>query len=158
MELCLFKLNQADYGIPMSSVREVLSRPRLSPVPLAPATLRGMTHFRGEVLPVFSLDSLFNSSQTPPVTPVQDHSRVLVLTHSGQLLGLHVDQVDELSLPPGQSGDFWTQDSSELLGPLIPHLARHFQPLHIPGLFHTLQHSLSSIRLSFFQPTNPTPA
>ena len=104
MEYCLFHLSRQTYAVPLSYVREVLIRPVVTPVPLAPPLLKGMTGFRGEVLPVFTIDTLLHSGDALPSDT--ERSRVLVLSHNETFFGILVDQVsraefsqDEMPIP-----------------------------------------------------------
>ena len=107
MEYCLFQLNHRTYAIPLAHVREVLIRPLVTKIPLAPGLLAGMTGFRGEVLPVFSIDMLFHPESTPASNGAR--SRVLVLSHGEAFYGIFVDQVGRFDfsgedLPPTDAG------------------------------------------------------
>jgi chemotaxis signal transduction protein len=145
MELCLFRIDQQEYAVPMTSVREVLNRPRISPIPLAPETLSGMTHFRGEVVPVFAVDHLLDSTLAP-LSRGQERSRVLVVTQASQVLGIQVDQVDEKRFEDKNTAIFSSSHAALLENP-VTFQNRVFRPVSLPQLFHSLQQTLSSITL-----------
>jgi chemotaxis signal transduction protein len=140
MEICLFRIDQQHYAVPMNAVREVLSRPRISPIPLAPPSLSGMTHFRGDIVPVFDLDHVFNKN----LKPSAERSRLLVLTQANQILGVQVDQIDELLFP--ETPEIFFRDSAVLEEPLTVQ-NRTFRPVSLPRLFHSLQQTLSHVTL-----------
>jgi|GEM_PF-4240230 len=96
-DYCEFQIDHGFYVVPMILVREVLQVPLLSPVPLAPTILLGMTCHRGEVLPVFEIKSLLTSDHTENPPPAR--TRTLVLAHDETVLGLQVDQISRVSAP-----------------------------------------------------------
>ncbi|MDD5261272.1 MAG: chemotaxis protein CheW [Methylacidiphilales bacterium] len=137
MEYCLFQLGHNRYAVPLAAVREVLSHPSVSPVPLSPPELSGMTSFRGEVLPVFTLDSLLMPEQAR--TEPGERSRVLVLNFHESIYGIWVDQVERMeadaeTLPePNESED-----------PLLHETHVHDSVLYLlnPALLHSKLESL----------------
>lgn len=54
----LFELDGTQYAIPMENVLELQRLPRITPLPLTPDWLCGVTNLRGEVLSVIDLRSL----------------------------------------------------------------------------------------------------
>lgn len=93
-----FHLGACVFAVPLTAVREVLHRPRLSPVPLAPEELAGMALFRGEVLPVFELGTALATARSR--TP---RARVLILQHGGVLAGVAADTAATLAASPPES-------------------------------------------------------
>ena len=59
LDVVFFHLRGLRCALPASVVREILPMPGLTPVPLAPPVLRGMTPVRGQVLPVLDLGVCF---------------------------------------------------------------------------------------------------
>jgi purine-binding chemotaxis protein CheW len=53
------------YAVAMSSVREVLSRPRPTAVPTTPAAVLGLFNLRGEIVPLFDTAALLGLGSTP---------------------------------------------------------------------------------------------
>lgn len=93
-----FQLGASAFAVPLTAVREVLHRPTLSPVPLAPEELAGMALFRGEVLPVFEISTALAAAR--PGTP---RARVLVLQHGGVLAGVAADTAATRAASPPES-------------------------------------------------------
>lgn len=54
----LFVLDDTSYAVPMENVLELQRLPHITPLPLSPGWLRGVTNLRGEVLSVVDLRSL----------------------------------------------------------------------------------------------------
>lgn len=98
-----FQIGGRDFAVPMTAVREVLHRARISPVPLAPEGLRGMTLCRGEVLPVFELAAHLEVVDPAPATDPVSRPRVLVLQHNGRLAGVAADATSTAASTGGGS-------------------------------------------------------
>ena len=58
IEMCSVRVGRTLYGIPVTSILEILGKPVKQPVPLAPGYIGGLVHYRGEVLTTVSLRSL----------------------------------------------------------------------------------------------------
>jgi purine-binding chemotaxis protein CheW len=98
----VFRLGADRYGIPVSSVREVLPEARIAPVPGAPATVAGLIQVRGEIRPVYDLRQRL---QMPPAAPppAKDGETVIVLSAAGRDFGIRVDAAEEIrSYRPGE--------------------------------------------------------
>lgn len=70
-------------ALPLHAVREVVDAPDVTPVPMAPAGLRGHFALRGQHLPVLDLATLLKIPRTNVTTPV-----ALVLTDAACALAV----------------------------------------------------------------------
>ena len=50
-----FTVNEEDYGIGILKVREIISTPKVTAIPLMPRYLKGVINLRGSVIPVIDL-------------------------------------------------------------------------------------------------------
>jgi purine-binding chemotaxis protein CheW len=95
-EMCSVRLGKSLFGVPISHILEIVGAARPQPVPLAPAYVGGLVHYRGDVLTTVSLRRLLDM---PPREGSQD---ILVLESSNGCFGLLVDSVGEvLTVSPG---------------------------------------------------------
>jgi len=86
------------FAVPMGPVQEIIRVPDVARLPLAPATLNGLSNLRGRVLPIISLRKLFGCEEREH----DDASRALVI-NLGQPLGFVVDKVSSvISVEEGQ--------------------------------------------------------
>ena len=92
LELVHFRCGEQAYALETRFVLEVLRAPELTPLPGAPAHLRGLTLLRGEALAVVELPPLFG--RAPPTTP----GPVLVLGTSRPELGVRTTAVEQVRL------------------------------------------------------------
>ncbi|MGC9158942.1 MAG: chemotaxis protein CheW [Terracidiphilus sp.] len=90
VETCSVRLGQTLYGVPITHILEIVGGARPQPVPLAPAFVGGLVHYRGDVLTTVSLRQLLD---LPPREGPQD---ILVLESSGGIFGLLVNSVGEV--------------------------------------------------------------
>ena len=86
------------YAVPMTSVREVVSRPPSTSVPTAPKSVVGVFNLRGEIVPLFDTSQLLGTPTPDAVT----HTAV-VLTAAGPagLVATGAPEVRELGDPIG---------------------------------------------------------
>jgi purine-binding chemotaxis protein CheW len=90
VEMCSVRLGQTLFGVPITHILEIVGSARPQPVPLAPAFVGGLVHYRGDVLTTVSLRRLLG---LPPREGPQD---ILVLESAGGCFGLLVDSVGEV--------------------------------------------------------------
>jgi len=112
-----FTLSGESFGLPVSSVKEILRVSAITKVPHTPESVRGITNIRGKVLPVVDLRIRLGMSQVD----VTSASRILVVESLNRLIGLCVDSVQQvvrlsannkLSVPP----DVMTVNSDYITG------------------------------------------
>ena len=62
IEMCSVRVGEGRFGIPIMQILEILDAPATRPLPLAPAHIGGLVHYRGEILTAVSLRSLLGLS------------------------------------------------------------------------------------------------
>ena len=75
-------------AVEMIHSRELMAYPAVASVPQSPDWLLGVTHIRGELIPVFSLHPFVGTSPPSP----QNMTRLLVLNDGDWSLGIPVTQ------------------------------------------------------------------
>lgn len=80
------------FALPVEPVREVLRISAITRVPHAPYPIRGVTNLRGRVIPVIDLRLRLEL----PEGELSRHSRIIVVSSRGRLLGLLVDAVHQV--------------------------------------------------------------
>jgi purine-binding chemotaxis protein CheW len=90
VEVCSVQVENTLFGVPISHILEIVGSTRPQPIPLAPAFVGGLVHYRGDVLTTISLRQLLG---LPPKDGKQD---ILVLESAGGCFGLLVDSVGEV--------------------------------------------------------------
>lgn len=93
-ELLVTTLRLGDWliGIPISSIREISRVGEMTPVPDAPAAVRGVINLRGDVVTVLDLRTLLGLDSVP----LTSESRWVIVDAAEERIGLIVDRVDDV--------------------------------------------------------------
>src|SRR5256885_11846686 len=79
-----FQVGRETYGVPITSLHEIVRVPDITAVPDAPDYLEGVINLRGKIVSVMDLRKRFGEQQTS----VKRHNRILVVEHAGRLAGV----------------------------------------------------------------------
>ncbi len=91
-ELLTFKLSQQEYALDIMSVREIRGWTKTTPMPHAPAFMRGVINLRGTVLPVMDLAARLG---LPPIETTE-RNVIIVVKYNDGMTGLLVDAVSDI--------------------------------------------------------------
>jgi purine-binding chemotaxis protein CheW len=93
-QLLCFVVNGRDYAVDVRIVREIRRWSEPTPLPDAPAFVRGAINLRGTIIPVYDLKARFGGGETVP-----ERNHVLIVIDSAdRLTGLLVDAVSDLAV------------------------------------------------------------
>lgn len=99
LTLVLLRLGADRYALPITSVREILRVGRLTTVSTAPAFVLGVINLRGVIMTVLDLRVFFGLEPGP----VGDEARIIIAEGGGMVVGILVEQVEEIvDLPAAQ--------------------------------------------------------
>jgi len=87
-----FKVGRETYGVPITSLHEIVRVPEITAVPDAPDYMEGVINLRGKIVSVLDLRKRLGERETAP----SRRNRILVLEHKGRLSGLIVDSASEV--------------------------------------------------------------
>jgi purine-binding chemotaxis protein CheW len=87
-----FKVGRETYGVPITSLHEIVRVPEITAVPDAPDYMEGVINLRGKIVSVIDLRKRFGEAETA----LNRRNRILVLEHGGRLSGLIVDSASEV--------------------------------------------------------------
>ena len=87
-----FKVGRETYGVPITSLHEIVRVPEITAVPDAPDYIEGVINLRGKIVSVIDLRKRFGEAETA----YNRRNRILVVEHSGRLSGLIVDAASEV--------------------------------------------------------------
>jgi len=97
-----FQIGRETYGVPITSLHEIVRVPEITAVPDAPDYMEGVINLRGKIVSVIDLRKRFGVTK---VTAAR-RNRILVIEHKGKLVGLIVDSASEvLKIPAGDVED-----------------------------------------------------
>jgi purine-binding chemotaxis protein CheW len=87
-----FQVGRETYGVPITSLHEIVRVPEITAVPDAPDYLEGVINLRGKIVSVMDLRKRFGEKHVA----LKKQNRILVVEHSGRLAGLIVDSASEV--------------------------------------------------------------
>jgi len=87
-----FQVGRETYGVPITSLHEIVRVPEITAVPDAPDFLEGVINLRGKIVSVMDLRKRFGQKQAA----IKKQNRILVVEHQGRLAGLIVDSASEV--------------------------------------------------------------
>ncbi len=93
------RVGEGHCGIPVALVKEIVKLKHITPLPHAPQFVEGLMNLRGQIVSVIHLGDKLNSVQKGfnAYEKVDNRSdRVVVVQQLGELVGLHVDGVDQV--------------------------------------------------------------
>jgi len=93
----IFKIQNEEYGIDINRIREIIGIQKITPLPNASGSLKGVINLRGTIVPVIDVRQEFNMKQKE-----YDYETSIIVTQINEkLVGLIVDSVSEvLDIPP----------------------------------------------------------
>jgi purine-binding chemotaxis protein CheW len=94
-----FQVGRETYGVPITSLHEIVRVPEITAVPDAPDYLEGVINLRGKIVSVMDLRKRFGVKQAV----VKRNNRILVVEHAGRLAGLIVDSASEVLKIPADA-------------------------------------------------------
>jgi purine-binding chemotaxis protein CheW len=94
-----FQVGRETYGVPITSLHEIVRVPEITAVPDAPDYLEGVINLRGKIVSVMDLRKRFGEKQAS----LKKHNRILVVEHGGRLAGLIVDAASEVLKIPADA-------------------------------------------------------
>lgn len=99
LRVVTFGVMNERYAIPVTQVREALKLQPVTPLPQAPGFIEGVVNVRGRV---FAVTDLRNRLGHPPRVNGAD-ARILVVRLPKSLVGLIVDEVDDVTKIPADA-------------------------------------------------------
>jgi purine-binding chemotaxis protein CheW len=90
-QLVVFTLGSEDYGLPITTVQEIIRYERPRTIPSAPPSVRGVINLRGKIVPVVDLKSCM---QLPG--DELEESKIVIVEAGAITAGVIVDDVSEV--------------------------------------------------------------
>jgi purine-binding chemotaxis protein CheW len=91
-EVLVFILGTEEYGVDILKVQEIRGYEKVTPIPAAPAYLKGIVNLRGVIVPLVDMRVRFGLAE-----PRYDSTTVVVILRvAGRIIGLVVDAVSDV--------------------------------------------------------------
>jgi purine-binding chemotaxis protein CheW len=87
-----FEVGRETYGVPITSLHEIVRVPEITAVPDAPDYMEGVINLRGKIVSVIDLRKRLGEKNVSS----GKRNRILVVEHKGRLSGLIVDSATEV--------------------------------------------------------------
>lgn len=87
-----FQVGRETYGVPITTLHEIVRVPEITAVPDAPTYMEGVINLRGKIVSVIDLRKRFAEKTITS----NRQNRILVVEHNGRLAGLIVDSASEV--------------------------------------------------------------
>ena len=87
-----FQVGRETYGVPITSLHEIVRVPEITAVPDAPEYMEGVINLRGKIVSVIDLRKRLGEKKVNTTR----RNRILVVEHRGKLSGLIVDSASEV--------------------------------------------------------------
>lgn len=91
-QLVGFRLDDADYAIAITTIREIILMKPITRLPQVPPSIEGLINLRGTVIPLVNLRKRFGL----PHRPFDDETRTIVVTVHEKTIGCIVDEVTQV--------------------------------------------------------------
>ncbi len=92
-KLVIFELNQQKFALSIFGIQEIIRLVQITNIPSAPSFVKGIINFRGQIIPVVSLNNYLSLLEKQ----ADQDSRIIVAEYNGKLIGLLVDSVMEVT-------------------------------------------------------------
>jgi purine-binding chemotaxis protein CheW len=92
LQLVGFRLDEEDYAIPITTIREIILMKPITRIPEVPPFIEGVINLRGAVIPIVNLRKRFGM----PPRGTDDETRMIVVTVRDQTVGCVVDAVTQV--------------------------------------------------------------
>lgn len=97
-QLVVFKLNDEEFGVPITQVREINRLAKPTKIPKSPSFVEGVINLRGQIIPIIDLKKRFDLE----LGEYTSEARIIVVEVQEQVFGVIVDAVSEVLRISGQ--------------------------------------------------------
>lgn len=99
MQALVVKINNNFYGFDMSQVHEITTKVKITRVPNARETVKGVANLRGKIVPIVDLRKLLDLKESTSCAGCFVFFRL----NMNQIIGVHVDEISKtINLSPEQ--------------------------------------------------------
>lgn len=91
-QIVVFRLGEAEYGLDIMLVQEIIRPPQTTKLPGTPEYVLGICNLRGKIIPIIDLKTRFDLEKSEN----NEDTRVIIKKHDNQYRGYIVDAVNEV--------------------------------------------------------------
>ena len=100
-QLVIFGLGKEEFGIDISSVREIVKIQHITTIPQSMDFVEGIVNLRGVIVPIVDLNKKFMTTAYGDSDDAE--MRIIVVNMAGQNIGILVDAVSEILRVPDEA-------------------------------------------------------
>ena len=90
MEYICFKLDDQEFGIPITQVKEIIHPPPITHVVHTTDLIRGVINIRGVIIAVLNIKKLFDLQQRSDL----DTAKIIIVQHDDKIAGILIDTIE----------------------------------------------------------------
>ena len=94
MQVVIFRLNKEQFAVETSKVQSINDYMEITKVPRAPSHIKGIINLRGNVISILDINLLMDVPKQG--NSKQSEESIIILEMEEELVGIVVDQVDEV--------------------------------------------------------------
>lgn len=94
MQVVIFKLSNEQFAVETSKVQSINDYMEITKVPRAPSHIKGIINLRGNVISILDINLLMDVPKQE--NNVKSENSIIILEMEEELVGVVVDQVDEV--------------------------------------------------------------
>ncbi|MEO1495100.1 MAG: chemotaxis protein CheW [Pseudomonadota bacterium] len=92
-----FWIDRSEFALPVGAIREVVNEPDvISPVPLAPAFMKGLFNLRGMIIPIVDLRILLEFPECDGSEDIGDGRKIAIIENADKCIGILFDRTGEV--------------------------------------------------------------
>lgn len=91
MQIVVFKIGDEQFAVETSRVQSIADMMKVTSVPKAPRHIKGLINLRGSIISLLDINLLLNISHGG-----NEQTNIIILNVEDELVGISVDQVDEV--------------------------------------------------------------
>lgn len=91
-QLVVFRLDNEEFGVPITQVKEINRLTAATRIPRSPSFIEGIINLRGQIIPIVDLKKRFEL----PLTEYTGDARIIVIQVQDNTFGVQVDSVSEV--------------------------------------------------------------
>lgn len=99
LQLAVFRIGTKKFALDIMKINEITRYQVATPVPRMPKFLEGVINLRGKVIPIIDLRKRLEED----ASAVPDSARIIIATVAGKIVGIIVDEVQEVIRVPWEN-------------------------------------------------------
>jgi len=96
IQLVTFSLDDEEYAVPITDLREIIKTTEITPIPNSPDFIRGILNLRGQIVVVIDLETRFGLVRDDKDSAKEGPEHIIITEIGESVFGVSVDHVSEV--------------------------------------------------------------